>query len=425
MNGMALLLVLTTPGIEYGWNPGPDGQLEYVIQLEPQALDALRGGKEISSDIHPEVRSVRRFVLRVGEGPVPRIAIAPEALEDSEAEDDQVTAPQTPRSRTGSTAPRTIDRTATEGQRATSNRSGRNSSTTNPSGRTRESTGSGRSAPPLLSNNAQAVGASISGDDSSETGERFNENQTDAEGQFTLTDDATEDGAGPYDRVRSPSRYTEFENGDSENSEADNGDVEEEPVDEESDASIWSRWNQAVRQDTNQNRWQPAPDDEPQENPRDVPPDPDAAWAQDSTPSRLGAPNSPTSQRDVWNNARPDVQPPELASRAMTDQSNQVNGNSQNTYMAAGYSETQTPTNNQPNATNSANNSPSASDLTNPVTAAGPAASTTAPGASLFKELLLFASLGVNVAAVIIARQYYLRYTMLVQEIRESETLAT
>jgi hypothetical protein len=94
--------------------------------------------------------------------------------------------------------------------------------------------------------------------------------------------------------------------------------------------------------------------------------------------------------------------------------------------MPAGYSESQPQSNNQTNpATNVANNSPSASDLTNSVGATNPGAAATTPATGLFKELLLFASLGVNVAAVIIARQYYLRYTMLVQEIRESETLAT
>jgi hypothetical protein len=217
MNAMALLLVLTTPGIEYGWNPGPDGQLEYVIQLEPQALDALRSGKEISSDIHPDVRSVRRFVLKVGEGPVPRIAIAPEALEeDSESEDGQASVPQTQQPRAGTKAGRN-DRNATEGQRPATNRNG---AARNPS-----SPGSGRTAPPLLPNRAQSVGASISSDDSSETDETFDENPDDADGRFTVADDATEDGAGPYDRVRSPSRYSVLEDGDEQDRGTENDDI--------------------------------------------------------------------------------------------------------------------------------------------------------------------------------------------------------
>ena len=38
---------------------------------------------------------------------------------------------------------------------------------------------------------------------------------------------------------------------------------------------------------------------------------------------------------------------------------------------------------------------------------------------SILNELLLFASLGVNVVAIVIARQYYLRYCMLIREMRE------
>lgn len=82
MNSMMLLLVLTAPGIDYGWQPGSDGKLEYILQLEPAAIDALRAGKEISSDIHPEVvQSVRRFVVRA-ESPQtsrPTITAAPRA----------------------------------------------------------------------------------------------------------------------------------------------------------------------------------------------------------------------------------------------------------------------------------------------------------------------------------------------------------
>jgi hypothetical protein len=72
MNGIAILMVLSAPGIDYGWRPGPDGQLEYIIQLEPAALEALKNGTELTSDIHPDAKGVQRFVLRVGKGPVPR-----------------------------------------------------------------------------------------------------------------------------------------------------------------------------------------------------------------------------------------------------------------------------------------------------------------------------------------------------------------
>jgi hypothetical protein len=37
----------------------------------------------------------------------------------------------------------------------------------------------------------------------------------------------------------------------------------------------------------------------------------------------------------------------------------------------------------------------------------------------ILNEILLFASLGVNVVAIVIARQYYLRYCTLIRQMRE------
>jgi len=45
------------------------------------------------------------------------------------------------------------------------------------------------------------------------------------------------------------------------------------------------------------------------------------------------------------------------------------------------------------------------------------------PVDNALKEFLLFASIGINVVAVVIARQYYLRYRMLIREYRETDTL--
>jgi hypothetical protein len=41
----------------------------------------------------------------------------------------------------------------------------------------------------------------------------------------------------------------------------------------------------------------------------------------------------------------------------------------------------------------------------------------------LLKELILFASLGMNIVAVLIARQYYMRYRMLIREMRDPVSL--
>ena len=72
MNGITVLVALAAVGVDYGWQPGVDGQLEYIVQIEPALLDALKSGKDITSDIHPDARGVRRFRIHVGTGPLPR-----------------------------------------------------------------------------------------------------------------------------------------------------------------------------------------------------------------------------------------------------------------------------------------------------------------------------------------------------------------
>lgn len=75
MNALACVLAtsISAAGVDYGWQPTPDGDVEYVIQIEPAVFEALRSGQEITSEIPPELAGVRRFRIRVGSGPVPRI----------------------------------------------------------------------------------------------------------------------------------------------------------------------------------------------------------------------------------------------------------------------------------------------------------------------------------------------------------------
>jgi len=75
MNGVALLMAAAVLGVDYGWQPTTDGQLEYIVQIEPVTLVALRGGQELISQIDPFVRNVRRFRIRVGTEMVPRRGI--------------------------------------------------------------------------------------------------------------------------------------------------------------------------------------------------------------------------------------------------------------------------------------------------------------------------------------------------------------
>ena len=73
MFGIAVFVAWAAVGVDYGWQPTNDGQLEYVIQIEPTLLESMRNGEEIASEIVPEARGVRRFRIRVGTRPVPRI----------------------------------------------------------------------------------------------------------------------------------------------------------------------------------------------------------------------------------------------------------------------------------------------------------------------------------------------------------------
>ncbi len=75
MNGIAVLLALAAVGVDYGWQPGADGQLEYIIQIEPASLEALKSGRDITSEIHPDARGVRRFRIHYGTGSLPRVGV--------------------------------------------------------------------------------------------------------------------------------------------------------------------------------------------------------------------------------------------------------------------------------------------------------------------------------------------------------------
>lgn len=74
MTGFLGLLVATALGVDIGWQELPTGGVEYIVQLEPSALEALRAGEEVASDVPPNLRDVRRWRIRIGEGPLPRSA---------------------------------------------------------------------------------------------------------------------------------------------------------------------------------------------------------------------------------------------------------------------------------------------------------------------------------------------------------------
>ncbi len=71
MNGFSLLLTIASLGVVYSWRTGVDQQQEYVLQIEPEIVQALltggpRGeGEEIFSDIPPDAGPFQRLCISV------------------------------------------------------------------------------------------------------------------------------------------------------------------------------------------------------------------------------------------------------------------------------------------------------------------------------------------------------------------------
>lgn len=72
MYGLIVCLPGLALGIDTGWQPLPEGGMEYIIQIEPELLESLRSGAELQSDIPPQVRDIRAYRIVVGDGAVPR-----------------------------------------------------------------------------------------------------------------------------------------------------------------------------------------------------------------------------------------------------------------------------------------------------------------------------------------------------------------
>jgi hypothetical protein len=63
MNGFSLLLTFASLGVVYSWRTGVDQQQEYVLQIEPEVVQALAAGQEIKSDIPPDAGTFQRLCI--------------------------------------------------------------------------------------------------------------------------------------------------------------------------------------------------------------------------------------------------------------------------------------------------------------------------------------------------------------------------
>jgi hypothetical protein len=70
---MTFFVAATLLGFQFGWEPRPDGGCQYTIELNADALEALRSGEPIESDLRPELLGeVRSFRIVVGDQVLPR-----------------------------------------------------------------------------------------------------------------------------------------------------------------------------------------------------------------------------------------------------------------------------------------------------------------------------------------------------------------
>ena len=78
MNGLILALVVSSGGIETTWETSENGGLVYVVQLDDQAIAALKQGYSITSAIPKDVRGVDSIRLQYGSTPLQKPVLAPQ-----------------------------------------------------------------------------------------------------------------------------------------------------------------------------------------------------------------------------------------------------------------------------------------------------------------------------------------------------------
>ena len=68
MNGFAVVLCMSVLGVQQTWRTTPEGELEYVLQVEPTFLASLEQGESITSDLPASAKEVHRLCLRISAG---------------------------------------------------------------------------------------------------------------------------------------------------------------------------------------------------------------------------------------------------------------------------------------------------------------------------------------------------------------------
>ncbi|PQO25126.1 hypothetical protein C5Y96_26880 [Blastopirellula marina] len=73
MYAACLLITSAVLGVDFGYQPTDSGQLEYIIQIEPEAIEKLKSGEAIQVGLPPNVQRVQVFRVQVGDAELPKI----------------------------------------------------------------------------------------------------------------------------------------------------------------------------------------------------------------------------------------------------------------------------------------------------------------------------------------------------------------
>lgn len=84
MNTLLIVLTAATLGIDAGWQRLPDGGMEYIIQLDSRAIEALQAGEPLRSDIPAEAGEIKAYRIKFGADKLPRETPPPKPVEEKE-----------------------------------------------------------------------------------------------------------------------------------------------------------------------------------------------------------------------------------------------------------------------------------------------------------------------------------------------------
>ena len=70
---LAAVVAASILGIDVGWQPLPEGGVEYIIQIPPQTFEVLKPGDLVQSRVPAEVKDIRQCRVVIGRSALPRL----------------------------------------------------------------------------------------------------------------------------------------------------------------------------------------------------------------------------------------------------------------------------------------------------------------------------------------------------------------